>query len=108
MIPGKKELFIYETGDGKLPFEEWLQRLKDKKGRAVIRTRLDRLEQGNPGKYAPLGHGVYELKIDFGPGYRVYFGEDEGRIIILLFGGDKSTQRKDIKKAYEYWKNYKR
>ncbi len=108
MFLGKKELLNYETSNGECPFDEWLEKLKDVKGRAHIRTRLDRLEHGNPGKYASVGHGVYELKIDFGPGYRVYFCEDGKIIVILLCGGDKSTQKKDIKKAHSYWEEYRR
>jgi len=103
----KKELIIYETKNGKALFEKWLEDLKDKKGRAKIRVQLDRLEQGNMGKCASVGQGVFELKINFGPGYRVYFGEDGETIIILLCGGEKSTQKKDIQKAHEHWIDYK-
>lgn len=102
-----KKLFIYETKEGNAPFERWLENLKDRKARAVIRARLDRLEYGNAGRYESVGSGVYELKIYFGPGYRVYFGEDGKVVVILLWGGDKSTQKKDIKKAREYWADYK-
>lgn len=108
MTTNKKELIIYETSSGKAPFEVWLDSLKDIKGRAIIRARLDRLEYGNPGKYAAVGHGVCELKIDFGPGYRVYFGEDGKTVVILLCGGNKSTQKKDISRAYHYWEEYRR
>ena len=102
----KKELFLYQTSNGRVPFEEWLESLKDRKARAVIRTRLNRAEQGNAGEFGPVGSGVYELKVRFGPGYRVYFGEDGKTLIILLLGGDKSTQDKDIKRAIEYWEDY--
>lgn len=107
-MSAQKELIIYESQSGKVPFEEWLEDLKDKKGRAKIRVQLDRLAQGNMGKCASIGKGVFELKVNFGPGYRIYFGQDGKRLIILLCGGDKSTQRKDIQKAQEYWTDYSR
>ena len=107
MIRAKKELVIYETRENKAPFEEWLESLKDRKARAIIRVRLDRLTYGHLGQYGSVGAGVHELKIQFGPGYRVYFGEDGDALIILLCGGDKSTQRRDIEKAKEYWADYR-
>ncbi|MCC5652183.1 type II toxin-antitoxin system RelE/ParE family toxin [Nostoc sp. XA013] len=72
-----------------------------------IRARLDRVEDGNLGDCKSVGEGVFELKIDYGPGYRLYFGEEGITIIILLCGGDKSTQKQDIDKAQEYWKDYR-
>lgn len=98
----------YLTLAGRAPFEEWLQGLKDLKGRAIIRTRINRLRLGNLGEAESLGEGVYELKIHFGPGYRVYFGDQDGTIVVLLCGGDKRTQRPDIKKAREYWQDLRR
>lgn len=103
MIGGTKELILYETSDGKVPFQEWLEGLSDRKGRAIIRVRLDRLEYGNPGACRQVGEGVSELRIHYGPGYRVYFGEDGKTSVVLLNGGDKSTQRKDILRAQKYW-----
>jgi putative addiction module killer protein len=73
--------------------------LVDRTGRARIQMRVDRLAHGNPGQHRHLTHGVSELKIDVGPGYRVYYTEREGELIILLAGGDKSTQQRDIKTA---------
>ena len=72
---------------------------------AKILQRIDRVEQGNLGKWKGVGEGVGELIIDFGPGYRVYFGQD-GDDIVLLCVGDKSTQEKDVKTAQEFWKDY--
>jgi putative addiction module killer protein len=69
---------------------------------------MDRLEKGNFGNCKPVGEGVLELKINFGPGYRLYFAEDGPNIIVLLIGGDKSTQSKDIKSAQNYWEHYKK
>lgn len=101
-----RELRLYETATGACPFEDWLEALRDARGRAQIQVRLDRLEQGNLGDCRPVGDGVKELRIDFGPGYGVYFAEDGPRIVLLLAGGDKSTQNKDIKAAKKYWKEF--
>ena len=106
MMP-QKELLFYETSAKRYPFEEWLERLKDAKARYVIRARIDRLAYGNAGKCEPVGKGVFELKIYYGPGYRVYFAEEGKTIVLLLCGGDKSTQNKDIRTAQEYLANYK-
>jgi putative addiction module killer protein len=80
-------------------FEKWLVRLRDKQARAVIVSRLDRLAYGLAGDVEPVGQGISELRIHVGPGYRVYFQRRGSTIIILLCGGDKSTQVKDIKAA---------
>jgi len=93
----------YKTSSGKIPFIDWMQSLKDPVTRLRIRRRLDRVELGNFGDYKPLGDGVYELKLDFGSGYRIYFAEDGDTIVILLSGGDKSSQVKDIATAKMYW-----
>mgnify|MGYP005753301263 FL=1 len=82
-------------------FIKWLDRLKDISGRARVQTRIQRLALGNPGKHRHLRHGVSELKIDVGPGYRVYYTEREDVLVILLCGGDKSSQSDDIELAYE-------
>ncbi len=84
-----------------------LNGLKDRMSRARIRARIDKVALGNFGDYKSVGDGVNELRFTFGPGYRVYYGLDGEKIILLLFGGEKSTQEKDIKKAKEYWKDYK-
>ena len=82
-------------------FTVWLNRLKDINGRARIQARIQRLASGNPGKHRDLKLGVSELKIDVGPGYRVYYTQRRDVLIILLCGGDKSNQTRDIKLAYE-------
>jgi putative addiction module killer protein len=102
-----REIRIFETKGGKLPFEEWLEGLRDARARARIEVRIDRLEQGNFGDCKPVGEGVLELRIDVGPGYRVYFAEEGVIVILLLIGGDKSTQDKDIRTAKTYWREYK-
>jgi putative addiction module killer protein len=78
---------------------DWINALKDRTARARIQMRVDRLVHGNPGQHRMLSGGVCELKIDVGPGYRVYYTERRGELIILLAGGDKSTQQKDIRTA---------
>lgn len=86
-------------------YREWIDALKDHAGRARIQMRIDRLVHGNPGQHRNLTDGVSELKIDFGPGYRVYYTERGGELIVLLAGGDKSTQQQDIKAAIALAKN---
>jgi putative addiction module killer protein len=80
-------------------FGRWIDNLKDKMGRARVLMRVDRLIHGNPGTHRKLGGGVCELKIDFGPGYRVYYSIRGERLLLLLLGGDKSTQQRDIRTA---------
>jgi putative addiction module killer protein len=80
-------------------FRKWRIRLKDQRGRALIASRLDRLAYGNAGDVRPVGQGISELRIDYGPGFRVYFQKRGETIVILLCGGDKSTQAKDIQTA---------
>jgi putative addiction module killer protein len=80
-------------------FTEWLSGLKDKKARAKIADRIDRLARGNPGNIRVVGSGVIEMKIDFGPGYRVYYVRRGDYIVLLLCGGDKGSQTRDIEKA---------
>jgi putative addiction module killer protein len=91
---------------GKSPFTEWLDDLKDVVGRARIRARLLSLEKGNFGKNRALGDGVYELKIDIGPGYRVYYGLEGMNVVLLLCGGSKRNQNRDIEHAKKYWQEY--
>ena len=102
-----KEIRQYETPEGKAPFKEWLFALRDVQARARINTRINRLAFGHFGDCLFVGQGVFELQIHFGPGYRIYFGEEKGILIILLCGGDKSTQGRDIEKAKRYWEDYR-
>jgi putative addiction module killer protein len=108
MISRKRILEEYQTSGGSVPYLEWLHAVKDGQTRAVIRNRVDRLEEGNPGHWKSVGHGIYELKIHFGSGFRVYFAEYGPILIILLCGGDKKTQQKDIQNAQKYWSDYRR
>jgi len=85
-------------------FDGWLKGLKDSKGRTKIQARIDRLANGNPGDVGPIGEGLSELRFDFGPGYRVYYGRAGKTLYLLLCGGDKATQDADIKSAHAMWK----
>ena len=80
-------------------YRDWINSLKDRAGRARVQVRVDRLVHGNPGQHRVLTDGVCELKVDFGPGYRVYYTERAGVLIVLLAGGDKASQQQDIKTA---------
>ena len=86
-------------------YRDWINGLRDRTARARIQMRVDRLVHGNPGQHRALTGGVSELKIDFGPGYRVYYAERGGELIVLLAGGDKSTQQRDIRIAVALAKN---
>ncbi|BAY88476.1 MULTISPECIES: type II toxin-antitoxin system RelE/ParE family toxin [unclassified Tolypothrix] len=101
-----REIRRYIAPDGKIPFTDWLESLRDRRAKAKIKERLKRVGLGNLGDYKSVGSGVFELRIDYGPGYRVYFGQIGSTIVLLLLGGDKSTQEQDIQKAQEYWSEY--
>jgi len=99
-----KTLRNYVSPEGSEPFQEWLDSLKDATTRARIRRRLDRVELGNFGDHASVGDGVFELRLFFGSGYRIYYAEFDDLIVILLCGGDKSSQKQDIEDAKSYLK----
>jgi putative addiction module killer protein len=101
------EIEYYSTREGKIPFKAWLEGLGDVVGRAKIRVRLDRARLGGIGDNRSLGEGVHELRVDYGPGYRIYFAIEGMRILLLLLGGDKSRQQRDIATAKGYWRDYK-
>ncbi len=103
-----REVLYYRKANNDVPFLKWLYSLEDSITRAKIRIRLDRVAVGNLGNYSPVGDGVNELKIDYGPGYRVYFAFDGQKIVVILCGGDKGSQSRDIKLAKEYWSDYKK
>jgi putative addiction module killer protein len=100
----KIKVVFYETKTKKAPYKEWAASLETTT-RAKISARVDRLEDGNFGKHKPLKghHGISELIIDYGPGYRIYYGKQGAVIVILLLGGEKKSQTRDIEKAYRYW-----
>ena len=102
------ELRIYLTEDGSAPFEDWISGLRDVTGRARIRARLARVQAGNFGDCKPLRDGVQELRIDRGPGYRVYLSRQGNVLVLLLCGSDKADQERAIRQAVDYlndWKN---
>jgi putative addiction module killer protein len=100
-----KEIREYTRSDGSRPFTQWLDGLRDRVAQDKIAARLKRVMLGNLGNYRSVGEGG-ELKIDYGAGYRVYFGQIGAVVVLLLCGGDKSTQDRDIKLAKEYWRDY--
>ena len=87
----EKSLKVYVRFDGKVPFHDWLAKLRDERAEQKIDARLSRLRMGNPGNCKSVGEGVQELIIDYGPGYRVYLGQIGNELVVLLLGGDKST-----------------
>ena len=101
------EVREYQTTEGKTPLTEWLRGLRDGPTRGRIVARLDRLKAGLLGDWKSVGGGIGELRIDHGPGYRVYYAQEGKTLILLLCGGDKDSQEKDIETAYAYWKDYK-
>ncbi|MCU7916869.1 MAG: type II toxin-antitoxin system RelE/ParE family toxin [Candidatus Thiodiazotropha sp. (ex Epidulcina cf. delphinae)] len=100
------EILKYATKDRGIPIDEWLAGLRDQRAKARILIRLDRLELGLEGQWRSVGDNVRELKISEGKGYRVYYAWDGQTIVVLLCGGDKSTQSTDISKAKAFWKDY--
>ena len=100
------ELLYYQTRDGRRPVADWLSSLRDSSAAARIVARVQRLTLGLRGDWKSVGSGLFELRIDHGPGYRVYCAQDGSRWIVLLCGGDKRTQKGDIERAYEYWQDY--
>ncbi len=93
------------TSDGRNPFRDWLDRL-DTGVKARVQARVLRFETGNLGDHKSVGEGVWEARLDFGPGFRIYFGKAGTSIILLLTGGDKSSQTRDILRAQEFWRDY--
>lgn len=105
-IAQPKQVVVFADRTGKEPFTDWLEGLRDSTARRRLLTRLRRVEQGNYGDCRALRDGIYELRFTFGPGYRVYFGQDGKTIVVLLCGGDNSTQTQDIERAKAYWQEY--
>lgn len=101
------DLRYYQTSAGERPFVDWLEGLTDRQARTRVEARLARVAVGNFGDVEPVGEGVMELRIDWGPGYRVYFARVGQMIVLLLCGGDKRTQQRDINRAKDYFEDYK-
>ncbi len=104
----ERRVEYYETADGKQPFRDWFNSLRDRRAQAKIQIRIDRVSLGNLGYCRSVGQGVMKLKVDYGSGYRVYFGQFGDKLVILLSGGDKSSQNRDIRASHEYWRDYRR
>jgi putative addiction module killer protein len=100
------EIFHYVTASGRNVLVEWLQALNDEKTAARLAARIARLAAGNFGDCRPLHHGVWELRIDYGPGYRIYYAMIGQKCVLLLCGGNKRTQAADIRRATAYWQDY--
>ena len=107
MFATPKEVLAFRALDGRVPFDQWLNELDDKRAVARILARVVRLRQGNLGDCKSVGEGVFELRVDYGPGYRVYFGQKGRTVVVLLCGGDKRTQGRDIRLAKQYWREFK-
>ena len=101
-----KRVVQYERRDGSCPFAEWFDGL-EARAALKVRTAMARIETGNLGDVKPVGEGVSERRIDYGPGYRLYFGQDGDELIVLLVGGSKKRQQKDIEQAKALWAEYK-
>jgi putative addiction module killer protein len=102
------EIVRYQREDGIEPYTEWFRRLRDATVKTIIGKRLRRVETGNLGDCKLVGEGVSELRIDFGPGYRIYFGLRGTVLVVLLCGGDKGSQDRDIERAKTFWADWKR
>ena len=100
------EVRNYETAAGVQPVAAWLGSLRDSMARLRIAARIERLGKGLPGDWKNVGGSVCELRIDVGRGYRVYYAQHGNALILLLCGGDKRTQTRDIERAHDYWKDY--
>ena len=106
-MPTEQEVRVYAQPDGTEPFTRWLRGLRDGAARNQIRRRIARVRLGNFGDTRSVGEGVHELRIHTGPGYRVYFGRERNPVVILLCGGDKGSQTRDIERAQDYWRDLK-
>lgn len=107
MVVRPKEVVVFRAKDGGVPFEDWLDDLNDKRAVARVLARLARVRQGNLGDCKSVGEGVSELRVDYGPGYRVYFGQKGQTLVVLLCGGGKRTQDRDISLAKQCWHEFK-
>ena len=107
-MPDPIEILHYQTFDGRIPFRDWLDTVNDPVGYASIQVRKDRLARGLFGDCEPVGEGIWELRIDTGPGHRVYYARSGRQVVLLLCGGNKRSQRADIKIAKAYWRDYEK
>ena len=96
--------YLSRAGDD--PYAKWLASLADRQARARVLVRIGRMASGNFGDVKPVGNGVWEARVDWGPGYRIYYAQAGKRLILLLIGGDKRKQQSDIDQAHEYWEDW--
>ena len=106
-MPIEQEVRVYARSAGSEPFTEWLRGLRDGAGRNRVRQRIARIRLGHFGDDRSVGEGVHELRIHTGPGYRVYFGREGDTVVILLCGGDKGSQARDIERAQDHWRDHR-
>ena len=99
----QRRVDYYTTPSGKQPARDWLQSIKDKLTQAILYKRIRQAGLGQMGNTRSVGEGVHELKINYGPGFRIYYGIHQDELILILMGGDKGSQKMDIKKAQAYW-----
>lgn len=97
----------FKRANGRIPFDEWINSLRDTGVKARLLKRLNKVQLGNLGDWSSVGNGVFELREHFNKGFRIYYGMEEHRMILLLCGGDKSTQGRDIRKAKQYWREFR-
>ena len=102
-----RKLQVYRDQNGRELFTEWFHAIRDTRTRTRIRKRLERLEAGNFGDCKPVGDGVLEMLLHFGPGYRIYFAQIDNTLVLLICGGDKSSQKQDFARAKDCWLQYK-
>jgi putative addiction module killer protein len=102
----EREIKKLELQNGLVPFDEWFDSLRDKKMQAAVDARLARVRAGNFGDCKSVGSGVFELRISFGPGLRVYYGLHGQKIVVLIGGGDKRSQSRDIRRAQQLWQQF--
>ena len=102
----EREIKKLELQNGVVPFDEWFDSLRDRKMQVAVDARLTRVRAGNFGDFKSVGGGVFELRISFGPGLRVYYGLHSREMVVLLAGGDKSTQSRNIRRAQELWQQF--
>ena len=100
-------LLLYETPEGRCPWREWFDGLKDRNTQAAIDARLLRLQRGNFGDCRSVGGGIWELRVHLGAGYRIYFGRDGLNLVVLLCGGSKGSQKRDVERARVCWSDYR-
>lgn len=103
----QRKLILYETPNGRCPWQDWFDALKDRKIQAAIDARLLRPQRGNFGDCKGVGAGIWELRVHFGAGYLIYFGQDGLTLVVLLCGRSKGSQKRDIDRARAYWSDYR-